>query len=147
MAIPPIPSQLTVEIVTPDRAVVHAEVDEVVLPAAEGEVGVLPGHTPALLALHVGELWYRRAAEKFYLSVGFGFAEILPDRVIVLARVAERAEEIDVARAEAAQRRAQSRLSLAGKPGAADVDLERARIAMLKSLVRLHVASRVRTRV
>jgi F-type H+-transporting ATPase subunit epsilon len=142
MAIPPIPSQLTLEIVTPDHAVAHAEVDEVVLPAAFGALGVLPGHTPALVSLEVGELWYRKGADKHYLAVAFGFAEILPDRVIVLAQVAERAEEIDIARAEAAKRRAESRLA---RP-TVDVDLERARVALLKSLVRLQVAARARGR-
>jgi F-type H+-transporting ATPase subunit epsilon len=142
MAIPPIPSQLTLEIVTPDHAVAHAEVDEVVLPAAFGALGVLPGHTPALVSLQVGELWYRKGADKHYLAVAFGFAEILPDRVIVLAQVAERAEEIDIARAEAAKRRAESRLA---RP-TVDVDLERARVALLKSLVRLQVAARARGR-
>lgn len=143
MAILPIPSQLTLEIVTPDHAITHADVDEIVLPAAEGELGVLPGHTPALVSLQVGELWYRRGAEKIFLAVAFGFAEILPDRVIVLARVAERAEEIDIARAEAAKRRAQERLTTRGAP-ATNVDLERARIALLKSLIRLQVAARAR---
>ena len=142
MAIPPIPSQLTLEIVTPDRAIAHADVDEIVLPAALGCIGVLPGHTPALVDLQVGELWYRRGAEKTYLAVAFGVAEILSDRVIVLARVAERAEEIDISRAEAAQRRAESRLTMKGQPG--QVDLERARISMMKSLVRLRVAARAR---
>jgi len=142
MAIPPIPSRLTLEIVTPDRAIAHADVDEIVLPATHGCIGVLPGHTPALVELQVGELWYRRGAEKTYLAVAFGVAEILPDRVIVLARVAERAEDIDIARAEAAQRRAESHLTAKSPPG--EIDLERARISMLKSMVRLRVASRTR---
>ncbi len=142
MAIPPIPSQLTLEIVTPDRAVAHAEVDEVVLPAAFGALGVLPGHTPALVSLEVGELWYRRGGERHYLAVAFGFAEILPDRVIVLAQVAERAEDIDIARAEAARRRAEGRLS---RP-TVDSDLERVRVSLLKSLVRLQVAAKARAR-
>ena len=142
MAIPPIPSQLTLEIVTPDHAVAHGDVDEIVLPAARGCIGVLPGHTPALVDLQVGELWFRRGTERTYLAVAFGVAEILPDRVIVLARVAERAEEIDISRAEAAQRRAESRLTMKGQPG--EVDLERARISMMKSLVRLRVAARAR---
>ena len=142
MAIPPIPSQLTLEIVTPDHALAHADVDEVVLPATHGCIGVLPGHTPALVDLQVGELWFRRGTEKTYLAVAFGIAEILPDRVIVLARVAERAEEIDTLRAEAAQRRAETRLTTKGQAG--EVDLERARIALLKSLVRLRVAARTR---
>lgn len=143
MAIPPIPSQLTLEIVTPDHAIMHADVDEIVLPAAEGALGVLPGHTPALVGLQVGELWYRRGAEKTVLAVAFGFAEILPDRVIVLAHVAERAEAIDGGRAEAARQRAQERLTAKGGPGSR-VDLERARIALLKSLIRLQVAARAR---
>ena len=71
--------------------------------AAEGYFGVLPGHTPLLAALAVGELWYRKGQEKTYLSIAFGFAEVLPDRVTILARLAERAEDIDVERAEAAR--------------------------------------------
>jgi F-type H+-transporting ATPase subunit epsilon len=144
MAIPPIPSQLTLEIVAPDQALAHAEVDEIVLPAAHGALGVLPGHTPALVELQVGELWFRRGAEKTYLAVAFGVAEILPDRVIVLARVAERAEDIDIARAESARKRAESRLTRKTPPG--EIDLERARMAMLRSMVRLQVATRARTR-
>ena len=135
-------SLLALEIVPPDRAIAHADVDEIVLPAAHGCIGVLPGHTPALVDLQVGELWYRRGAEKTYLAVAFGVAEILPDRVIVLARVAERAEDIDISRAEAAQRRAESHLTAKSPPG--EIDLERARLSMLKSMVRLRVASRTR---
>jgi len=142
MAIPPIPSQLTLEIVTPDHALAHADVDEVAIPAENGYVGVLPGHTPTLVSLRVGELWYRRGAEKVFLSVAFGFAEILPDRVIVLAQVAERADQIDVNRAEEARRQAEQQLDSRG--GAADLD--RARLSLLKSLVRLQVATKARTR-
>ena len=138
-----IPTKLTLEIVTPDRSLVNEEVDEVQLPGAEGYFGVLPGHTPLLATLRVGELWYRKGAEKYYLSIAFGFAEVLPDRVTILAELAERPEEIDVARAEAAKRRAEERIA---KP-AADVDFERAQIALMKSLVRLQVATSARTRV
>lgn len=141
--IPPLPAHLTLEIVTPDRAVVTERVDEVEIPGAEGYFGVLPGHTPLLAMLKVGELWYRKGSEKFYLSIAFGFAEILPDRVTILAQLAERPEEIDVARAEAARRRAEERLA---KP-APDVDFERARIALMKSLIRIQVSTRARTRV
>jgi len=136
------PQHITLEIVTPDHAVVHAEVDEVQLPGREGYFGVLPGHTPFLAMLDVGQMWYRRGQEKTFLAVGFGFAEVLPDRVIVLARVAEKAEEIDVARAEAAMRRAEQRMA---RPGV-DLDWERARVAMMKAITRLQVASRHRTR-
>ena len=134
-----IPSHLRLNIVTPDRAVTHEAVDEVVLPAHEGQVGVLPGHTPALVGLHVGEVWYRKGQERQYLAVALGFAEILPDQVTILSDVAERAEEIDVVRAETARRRAQERLT--ARDGG-DPDYELARIALIKALARLQVASR-----
>jgi F-type H+-transporting ATPase subunit epsilon len=118
-------------------------VDEVEIPGAEGYFGVLPGHTPLLAMLTAGELWYRKGGEKYYLSIAFGFAEVLPDRVTILAEIAERPDEIDVARAEAAKRRAEERIA---KPSV-DVDYERARIALAKSIVRLQVSTRARTRV
>jgi F-type H+-transporting ATPase subunit epsilon len=139
-----IPTKLTLEIVTPDRALVTEQVDEVELPGADGYFGVLPGHTPLLASLRVGELWYRIGQEKFYLAVAFGFVEVLPDRVTVLAQIAERAQDIDVARAEAAKKRAEERIARAPQ---ADIDFERARVALMKSLIRLQVASRARTRV
>src|SRR5215208_4775305 len=122
-----LPTKLTLEIVTPDRSLVTQEVDEVQLPGSEGYFGVLPGHTPLLATLQVGELWSRKGSEKYYLSIAFGFAEVLPDRVTILAELAERPDEIDVARAEAARRRAEERIA---KP-AADIDFERARIALM----------------
>jgi F-type H+-transporting ATPase subunit epsilon len=137
-----LPTTLRLEIVTPDRALVTEQVDEVQLPGSEGYFGVLPGHTPLLATLQVGELWYRVGAEKQYLAIAFGFVEVLPDRVTVLAQIAERAQEIDVARAESARRRAEERVS---RPQTG-MDFERARIAMMKSLIRLQVASRARTR-
>ena len=143
MEIQPLPTQLTLEIVTPDRSVVAERVDEVEIPGADGYFGVLPGHTPMLAMLKVGELWYRKGGEKYYLSIAFGFAEVLPDRVTILAELAERPDDIDVARAEAAKRRAEERIA---RPSA-DVDYERARIALMKALVRLQVSSKARTRV
>jgi F-type H+-transporting ATPase subunit epsilon len=140
-----LPSKIQLEIVTPDRSLVRADVDEVQLPGADGYFGVLPGHTPLLASLHVGEMWYRVGAEKKYLAVAFGFVEVLPDRVTVLAQLAEHPEDIDVSRAEAAKKRAEDRL--AGGASRPDVDFERARVALLKSLIRLQVASRARTRV
>ena len=137
-----LPTKLTLEIVTPDRALVSVQVDEIVLPGSEGYFGVLPGHSPLLAALKVGELWYRIGQEKHYLAVAFGFAEVLPDHVTVLARIAEKAEEIDVARAEAAKKRAEQRVA---NPQP-DMDFERARVALMKALIRLQVASRARTR-
>jgi F-type H+-transporting ATPase subunit epsilon len=137
-----LPTKLTLEIVTPERALVNAQVDEVELPGSEGYFGVLPGHTELLASLQVGELWYRIGQEKHYLAVAFGFVEVLPDRVTVLARIAEKAQDIDIARAEAAKKRAEQRVA---NP-TADMDFERARVALMKSLIRLQVASRARTR-
>ena len=137
-----LPAHLHLEIVSADRSLVNEQVDEVQIPGAEGYLGVLPGHTPLLTTLQVGQLWYRQGQEKHFLAIAFGFAEIQPDRVTILAEIAERADEIDVARAEAAKKRAEERLS---KP-TVDIDFERARIALLKSLIRLQVASRGRIR-
>jgi len=137
-----LPTKLTLEIVTPDRALVTEQVDEVELPGSEGYFGVLPGHTELLASLQVGELWYRIGQEKFYLAVAFGFVEVLPDHVTVLARIAEKAQDIDVGRAESAKQRAESRVA---NPSP-DLDFERARVALMKSLIRLQVASRARTR-
>jgi F-type H+-transporting ATPase subunit epsilon len=137
-----LPTTLTLELVTPDRAVVRQAVDEVQIPGSEGYLGVLPGHTPLLTTLKVGELWFRQGGETYYVSVAFGFAEVLPDRVTILAQIAERAEDVDVSRAEEAQRRAQERLS----KSTVDIDFERARISLMKALIRLQVASKVSMR-
>jgi len=141
-----LPTKLQLEIVTPDKALVRETVDEVVVPGADGELGVLPGHTPLLATLKVGELWYRQGSEKHYLAVAFGFVEVLPERVTILAHVAERPQDIDVERAERAKRRAEERLAQPVTTAMGDMDFERARIAMMKSLIRLQVASRARTR-
>ena len=137
-----LPTSLQLHIVSADRALVNERVDEVEIPGSEGYFGVLPGHTPFLALLGAGELWYRQGQEKHYLAIAFGFAEVLPEQVTILAQIAERPEEIDTARAEAAKKRAEERVA---RP-TADIDFERARIAMLKALVRLQVASRVRIR-
>ena len=140
--IPALPTQLTLQIVTPDRSVVTEQVDEVEIPGAGGYFGVLPGHTPFLATLKVGELWYRSGQERHYLAIASGFVEVLPDRVTILAQLAEGPDDIDIARAEAAKRRAEERLA---KPEP-DMDFERARIALMKSLVRLQVSTKARTR-
>lgn len=136
------PVQFHLQVVSAERSIVDEMVDEVQVPGSEGYFGVLPGHTPLLALLGAGELWYRQGSETHYLSMAFGFAEVQPDRVTILAQIAERADEIDIARAEAARRRAEERLAASH----AGMDFERARIAMLKSLIRLQVASRARTR-
>ena len=134
-----LPSSIELQIVTPDRLILREAVDEVEIPGSEGYFGVLPGHTPLLAALAVGEMWYRKGEEKTYLSIAFGFAEVLPDRVTILARLAERADEVDVDRAEAARKRAEERLAQQQTA----FDYERARTALLKSMVRLNVSSRI----
>jgi len=140
--IPALPTRIQLQIVSADRALVNEMVDEVEIPGWDGYFGVLPGHTPLLAVLHVGELWYRQGQEKHYLLIAFGFAEVQPGRVTILAQGAEKAEEIDLARAEQAKKRAEERVS---RP-TVDMDVERARIALLKSLIRLQVATRARIR-
>jgi F-type H+-transporting ATPase subunit epsilon len=137
-----LPTKIQLQIVAPDRSLVNETVDEVEIPGADGYFGVLPGHTPLLAMLGAGEMWYRQGSEKTYLALAFGFAEVQPDRVAILAMTAERPEDIDVARAEAAKKRAEERLA---KP-IIDMDAERARIALMKALIRLQVSSRARIR-
>jgi F-type H+-transporting ATPase subunit epsilon len=137
-----LPNKLHLQIASAERSLVDETVDEVEIPGSEGYFGVLPGHTPLLAQLGAGELWYRQGSEVHYFVMGFGFAEVQPDRVTILAEVAERADEIDTARAEAAKQRAEERLS---RP-TLDMDAERARIALLKSLIRLQVSQKARTR-
>ena len=137
-----LPTQIQLQVVSVDRLLVNEPVDEVQIPGADGYFGVLPGHTPLLASLQVGQLSYRSGQETHFLAIAFGFAEVQPDRVTVLARIGERAREIDVARAEAAKRRAELRLA----QSQSEVDFDRARIALLKSLIRLQVASRVTIR-
>jgi F-type H+-transporting ATPase subunit epsilon len=136
-----LPTHLDLQIVTPDRLVVRERVDEVQIPGSEGYFGVLPGHTPLLASLGVGEMWYRKGAEKTYVAIAYGFAEVLPDGVTILAQLAERGDEIDVERADAARKRAEERLT---RPRS-DVDYDRARIALAKALSRLQVSSRFGT--
>jgi F-type H+-transporting ATPase subunit epsilon len=135
-------SQLTLSIVTPERELVRVQADEVELPGTEGYFGVLPGHTPMLASLTVGRLSYRIGQDTRVLAISVGLAEVLPDAVTVLSRIAELAEDIDLPRAEAARKRAEERL--AGK--ATDLDYQRARNALDKAMLRVQVASRARGR-
>ncbi len=91
-----LPTSLHLNIVSADRALVDERVDEVQIPGADGYFGVLPGHTPLLALLGLGELWYRQGSEKHFMLIGFGFAEVQPDRVTILAEEAEKPDEIDV---------------------------------------------------
>ena len=137
-----LPTKIHLQIVSADRSLVNEQVDEVEVPGEDGYFGVLPGHTPLLAVLGAGELWYRIGNDKVYLAIAFGFAEVQPDQMTVLAEIAERAEDIDVARAEAAKKRAEERLA---RP-TIDIDFERARVSLMKALVRLQVASRAKIR-
>jgi F-type H+-transporting ATPase subunit epsilon len=133
-----LPTIIQLRIVSAERSLVDEQVDEVEIPGSDGYFGVLPGHTPLLALLGAGELWYRQGQAKHYLLIAFGFAEVQPEQVTILAEVAERPDEIDITRAEAARRRAEERLA---RP-VVDMDAERARISLLKALIRLQVASR-----
>ena len=133
-----LPTHIDLQVVTPDRRLVQERVDEVQVPGADGYFGVLPGHTPFLAALGTGELWYRKGQEKSFLAIAGGFAEVLPDRVTILARVAERPQDIDPGRAEEARARAEKRLA---EPKA-ELDYARARAALERALIRLQVAGR-----
>src|SRR5205814_10021499 len=111
---------------------------EVQVPRSEGYFGVLPGHTPMLASLAIAEMWYRNGQEKTFLALAFGFSEVLPDRVTILARIAEIGREIDVARAEEALKRAQAQAAQKEH-----VDYQQARLDLMKALTRLQVASRL----
>jgi F-type H+-transporting ATPase subunit epsilon len=137
-----IPKHLQLLFVTPDRALAQEDVDEVELPGEEGYFGVLPGHAPMLAALRTGEMWYRKGTQKHYAFIDGGFAEVLPDRVSIMAQVAERAEDIDLARAEASKRRAEDLLA---RPAAA-ADVESTRTALQRAVTRLDVSRHSRAR-
>jgi len=126
-------------LVTPERRLVDEVVDEVQLPGLEGYLGILPGHAALLTELGVGEMSYLRSNETHYATVIGGYAEVLPDRITVLAEIAERAEEIDEDRARAARERAEKRLAKAGEP---NTDWNRAAAALKRALVRLQVAAK-----
>ena len=135
-------SSLKVDIVTAERTVYSGEVEAIIAPGVEGQLGILPHHAPLMTILQAGELVVRKGGRDESLAISGGFLEVRPDRVIILADSAERAEEIDVARAEAAKKRAEERMV---KP-TVDMDFERARVALLKALIRLQVATRARIR-
>ncbi len=125
------------EIVTPEKKVVETAAEEVQIPGKNGYLGVLPGHAPLITELAVGEIKYRANGEQ-RLAVAWGFAEVLPDKVTILAETAERPEEIDVERARRAKQRAQHRLT----SGDTNVDVERSLDALKKAETRLEVAGK-----
>ena len=131
--------RLTLELATPTRLLVSAEVDEVVVPGSEGYFGVLPDHAPLLATLGIGELSYRVGREEYYVAVVGGFAEVRNDKVIILADSAETPADIDRTRAERARERAEARLSGRSQE---DIDYARATAALARALTRLQVSGR-----
>ena len=133
---------IELEIVTPTGVVVRESVDEVEAPGVEGHFGVLPGHRPFMSQLRAGELRYRTGRENHYVAVHWGFAEVLPHKVTVLVETAERAEDIDLQRAETAKRRAEERLKQFGTA----YDMEAARAAVERAEARLEAAKQAQKR-
>ena len=129
--------QIQVEVVTPERLVVNDKADYIEIPASTGYIGVFPGHAPLITELAVGEITYKAGADTKRLAVAWGFAEVLPQKVTILAETAERAEEIDVARAQAARQRAEEALRSAGVEG----NIE-AHDALQRANARLEVAGK-----
>ncbi len=133
---------IKLDIVTAERVVFSEDVDVVAAPGIEGQLGVLPHHAPLMSILQPGELLVRKGGTEFCLAITGGFLEVRPDRIIVLADAAERAEEIDITRAEEAKRRAKQRL----EEGVPDIDRARAEAALRRALARLGVVERIRRR-
>jgi F-type H+-transporting ATPase subunit epsilon len=126
------------EIVTPDKLVVKDSAEEMQIPGKHGYLGILPGHAPLITELAVGQISYRNGSETHFLCVAWGFAEVLPDKVTILAETAERAEDVDCNRAQKAKERAEKRLA-SNDP---DVDVQRAQGALARAVTRLEVAEK-----
>jgi F-type H+-transporting ATPase subunit epsilon len=131
---------IKLDIVTVEKVVFSGDVDMVVAPGQEGEMGILPHHAPLMTALNAGELIARQSGEEYCMAISGGYLEVLPDRIIVLADSAERAEDIDIARAEAAKKRAQE--VLAGSANQAEAAMAEA--AIRRAIARIEVADRRR---
>ncbi len=134
------PGKILLEVVTPEKLLLSQQVDEVIAPGTEGEFGVLPGHSHFLSTLTIGELRYRVGEVTFHMSVLWGFAQVTPTKVTILAEIAEKAEDIDVERAEAAVAKAQRRLEVGGLPS----ELKEAQISLEKARLRKKIAERAR---
>jgi len=132
-----LPNKITLNVVTPESDLVHEEVDSVEIPAKKGYIGVLPGHAPLLTELGMGDLRFKQGARTEHLAVIQGYAEVLPDRVIVLAEIGERAGSIDLERAKAARERARKRL---GEATRAEIDWARAAAALARAELRCQIA-------
>jgi F-type H+-transporting ATPase subunit epsilon len=137
-----LPEAIELIVVTPERQLLRETVVEVTLPGRDGELGILPGHAPLITELGIGELSYRTAASSQPLSLAVirGFAEVLPDLVTLLAETAERAEEIDLQRAQEAKARAEKRLA----SNDTNMDWDRATVALTRAIIRIQVARKYR---
>src|SRR5438128_12255102 len=132
------PDTFQLEIVTPEKMVVKDAAEEMQIPGKKGYLGILPGHAPLITELAVGEISYRNNGYTHHLAVAWGFAEVLPDKVTILAETAERPEEIDVKRTQEAKQRAEERL----KSGSTETDFTRAEDALQRAETRLQVAAK-----
>jgi F-type H+-transporting ATPase subunit epsilon len=135
--------KIDLTVVTPERSIVHEQVDELQIPGAAGYFGVLPGHAPLFSELKIGEVAYRQGDRWFFLSVAWGFVEVQSDHVRILAETAERAHEIDVDRATRAKQRAEERIA----KGGTDIDYARALVALERALIRIQVSAKARHRI
>ena len=132
-------NQITLDVVTPERLVFSEVVDEVILPGSEGYLGVRPGHVPLMVGLGVGELSWRRGTRNDHMAVCMGYAEVMGNRVVVLAETAERATEIDTERAQNARHRAEKMM---GPSAEKQVDVQKANAALLRAATRISVAAK-----
>ena len=130
---------LKLEIVSPDRLVVAEEVEELQIPGKAGYIGVLPGHTPLVTELDIGEMSYKKEGQSQYVSIVFGYCEISSDRINILAEKAEKAEEIDFSRAAEFHHRAEERLS---NLQATDIDFDRAASSLKRAKTRMEVSKK-----
>ena len=132
--------KIFLEVVTPEKLLLSQEVDEVIAPGSEGEFGVLPGHCHFLSSLRIGELRYKNQEVWRYMSILWGYAEVTPTKVTVMAEIAEKAEDIDVGRAQQAVEKAEQRLQAGGLPS----EVKEAQISLEKSRLRKKIADRAR---
>ncbi len=133
------PDSIQLVVVTPERQLLSEAVTEAQLPGADGYLGVLPGHAPLITELGIGELTYKTVGgQTGLLAVMRGFAEVLPDRISILAEIAERPEDIDLGRAEEALKRAQERIAKGGE----NIDWDRATLSLSRALIRIQVVSK-----
>jgi F-type H+-transporting ATPase subunit epsilon len=137
-------ASIRLEIVTAERVVYTEDVDIVLAPGVEGQLGILPHHAPLMTILQSGEILARRGNEEDIMAISGGFLEVRPDRVIILADSAERAEEIDEARAEAAKERAEKRIRERG--AVPDLDMARVEASLRRAMARLSVLEKVKRR-